>query len=175
MTTAYTNAGDVVVAAEEVYVAQQDSQLLIDVMAKTGLAPGRRVADLCTGSGVVALAAATQGASAVTAFDICTRAVRCARANALARGVDVQVHLGSWARAVEYGPFDLVLCNPPYVPHDPDEAELVPAQPVPLGRSMPAATVAWCWTRCALRRPSCSSTAVACWWCIRSSPESRRP
>lgn len=131
MTTAYTNAGDVVVAAEEVYVAQQDSQLLIDVMAKTGLAPGRRVADLCTGSGVVALAAATQGASAVTAFDICTRAVRCARANALARGVDVQVHLGSWARAVEYGPFDLVLCNPPYVPHDPDEAELVPAQAGP--------------------------------------------
>ena len=29
------------------------------------------------------------------------------------------VHLGSWARAVEFGPYDLVVCNPPYVPHDP--------------------------------------------------------
>jgi hypothetical protein len=50
VTTAYTDLGDVV-AAEEVYAAQQDSQLLIEVMAETGLAAGRRVADLCTGSG----------------------------------------------------------------------------------------------------------------------------
>ena len=41
---------------------EQDSQLLIDVMEKTGLAAGRRVADLCTGSGVVAIAAARQQA-----------------------------------------------------------------------------------------------------------------
>jgi release factor glutamine methyltransferase len=33
--------------------------------------------------------------------------------------VDVAVHLGSWARSVEFGPYDLVVCNPPYVPHDP--------------------------------------------------------
>ena len=78
-------------------------------LEKTGLAIGRRIADLCTGSGVVA----------ITAFDICPRAVRCARVNAVCAGVDVDVHLGSWARAVEFAPFDLVVCNPPYVPHDP--------------------------------------------------------
>jgi release factor glutamine methyltransferase len=33
--------------------------------------------------------------------------------------VDVAVHRGSWARAVEFGPYDLIVCNPPYVPHDP--------------------------------------------------------
>lgn len=119
MTTAYPNKRDVVVAAEGVYAPQQDSRLLIDVMEKTGLAMGRRVADLCTGSGVVAITAAQQCASAVTAFDICARAVRCARVNAACAGVDVDVHLGSWARAVEFAPFDLVVCNPPYVPHDP--------------------------------------------------------
>ncbi len=127
MTTAYTDVGDVVVVAEGVYAPQQDSQLLIDVMEKTGLAAGRRVADLCTGSGVVAIAAARQQASAVTAFDICPRAVRCARANALAAGVGAEVHLGSWARAMEFGPFDLVVCNPPYVPHACDEPEIMPA------------------------------------------------
>jgi release factor glutamine methyltransferase len=47
-------------------------------------------------------------------------AVRCARANTLAAGVDVDVHLGSWTRAVEFGPFDVVVCNPPYVPHNAD-------------------------------------------------------
>jgi len=89
-------------------------------MEKADLARGRRVVDLCTGSGVVAVAAGGQKASHVTAFDVCSRSVRCARMNALSAGVAVDVHLGSWARATEFGPFDLVLCNPPYVPHDPD-------------------------------------------------------
>ena len=120
MTTAYPDERDGVVAAEGVYAPQEDSRLLIDVMEKTGLAIGRRVADLCTGSGVVAITAAEQGASAVTAYDICARAVRCARINAVCAGVDVDVHLGSWARAIEFAPFDLIVCNPPYVPHDPN-------------------------------------------------------
>ncbi len=92
-------------------------------MEKTGLALGRKVADLCTGSGVAAIAASEQGASEVTAFDICPRAVHFARRNALTSGADVAVHLGSWARAAEFGPYDLVVCNPPYVPHDPSVDE----------------------------------------------------
>ena len=113
--------------AAGVYAPQEDSRFLVDVMEKTGLARGRRAADLCTGSGVVAIAAAEQGASAVTAFDVCQTAVRCARMNALGAGVDVDVHLGSWARAAEFGPYDLIVCNPPYVPHDPD----APCAPIP--------------------------------------------
>ena len=61
MTTAYPDERDGVVAAEGVYAPQEDSRLLIDVMEKTGLAMGRRVADLCTGSGVVAITAAAAG------------------------------------------------------------------------------------------------------------------
>nr|WP_101951565.1 HemK2/MTQ2 family protein methyltransferase [Mycobacterium sp. 3519A] len=118
LTTAYTDL-DQPAVIEGVYTPQEDSQLLIDVMEKTGLARGHRVADLCTGSGVAAIAAYEQGATEVSAFDICPRAVHCARTNAATAGVDVAVHLGSWARAVEFGPYDLVVCNPPYVPHDP--------------------------------------------------------
>jgi release factor glutamine methyltransferase len=127
VSTAYTDERDVVVAAQGVYAPQDDSRVLIDVLEKTGLAIGRRIADLCTGSGVVAITAAAQGASAVTAFDICPGAVRCARVNAVCAGVDVDVHLGSWARAVEFAPFDLVVCNPPYVPHDPRVNNALPA------------------------------------------------
>ena len=123
LTTAYTDL-DAPLVADGVYPPQEDSQLLIDVMEKTGLARGRRVADLCTGSGVVAIAAADQGASEVAAFDICPRAVHYARQRVSAAGVDVAVHLGSWARAAEHGPYDLVVCNPPYVPHDPSIADL---------------------------------------------------
>jgi release factor glutamine methyltransferase len=123
LTTAYTDL-DVPVVSDGVYTPQEDSQLLIDVMDKTGLARNRRVADLCTGSGVVAIAAADQGASEVAAYDICPRAVHFARQQASTAGVDVAVHLGSWARAAESGPYDLVVCNPPYVPHDPSIEDL---------------------------------------------------
>jgi release factor glutamine methyltransferase len=118
VTTAYTDP-ETLVVPEGVYAPREDSRLIVDVMEKSGLALGRRVADLCTGSGVVALSAYEQGASEVTAFDICPRAVQCARTNAYLAGVDVAVHLGSWARAIEFCPYDLVVCNPPYVPHDP--------------------------------------------------------
>ena len=115
------------VAAQGVYAPQEDSRVLTDVLEKTGLAIGRRIADLCTGSGVVAITAAALGASAVTAFDICPRAVRCARVNAVCAGVDVDVHLESWAARGRVAPFDLVVCNPPYVPHDPRVNNALPA------------------------------------------------
>ncbi|WP_046321615.1 HemK2/MTQ2 family protein methyltransferase [Mycobacterium sp. UM_Kg1] len=99
-----------------VYAPQDDSHLLIDAMKDTGLAGGARVLDLCTGSGVVAIAAAELGAASVTAYDICPRAVRSARDNARAAGVDVRIRQGTWSAALRCAPFDLVVANPPYVP-----------------------------------------------------------
>lgn len=127
MTTAYPYEPDsrlIGTVADGVYAPLEDSRLLVDVMRKTGLALGSTVADLCTGSGVLAVSAAAQGAAHVSAFDICARAVRCARANARMHDVDIDVHVGSWARAAEFGPYDLIVCNPPYVPHDPEGAPL---------------------------------------------------
>ena len=108
--------------------------MLCEVMAQTRLVPGRRVADLCTGSGVVAIKAAALGAASVTAFDVSDAAVRCARANAHASGVDVKVQLGTCSSAIAFAPFDVVVSNPPYVPTPPGvDAEAVPAQAGPAG------------------------------------------
>ena len=125
MTSAYIDAQEPVPAAG-VYPPQHDSHLLIEAMTDAGLPAGKRVADLCTGSGIVAIAAADAGATEVKAFDVCPQAVRFARANAL--GTCVDVRLGSWSRAVEFGPFDLVVVNPPYVPEGPvDDSAGIPA------------------------------------------------
>ena len=102
-----------------VYAPQQDSHLLIDAMETSGLVGRSRVLDLCTGSGVVAIAAAEMGAGSVTAFDICPRAVRCARDNSRAAGVDVDIRHGPWTGALACEPFDVVVSNPPYVPSPP--------------------------------------------------------
>jgi len=118
VTTAY-NAPSKSLDVDGVYPPQQDSQLLIDCLRKTGLARGRKVLDVCTGSGVVAIAASECGAASVVAFDICPRAVSCSRGNAMGAGVDVDVRQGSWSSALDYAPFDLIVSNPPYVPTPP--------------------------------------------------------
>lgn len=87
----------------------------------------RTVLDICTGSGVVAVAAAQLGAAAVHAVDICRRAVKCARVNAANAGVSVDVRRGSWSDAAALGGYDVVVANPPYVPTGPvGECDSVP-------------------------------------------------
>jgi release factor glutamine methyltransferase len=116
-----------VVTPAGVYPPQEDSQLLVDTLMESGLAPGRRVADLCTGSGVVAVAAAALGADKVMAFEISPDAVDCAEANAYVAGVSVDIRCGSWTLAAEHGPFDVITANPPYVPAGPlAHTEVIP-------------------------------------------------
>jgi release factor glutamine methyltransferase len=119
-----------------VYPPQHDSQLLIDMLEKTELARGWRVLDLCTGSGVVAIAAAELGAASVTAFDICPHAVRCSRGNAVHAGVVIDVREGSCSGALDHAPFDVIVSNPPYVPTPPaGDTEVIPITAGP----------AWAW------------------------------
>jgi release factor glutamine methyltransferase len=132
MTSAYADLPGELTAPEGVYAPQHDSELLTEVLQSTGLARSGRVVDLCTGGGVAAISAAVQGAEDVMAFDVSAEAVRCARHNAFTAGVDVDVRLGTWLLAIEFGPFDLVVCNPPYVPQPPGgDVEVIPAQAGP--------------------------------------------
>ncbi|TDH49429.1 methyltransferase domain-containing protein [Mycobacterium eburneum] len=103
-------------AVDGVYAPQEDSRLLITALERADLARHRRVLDLCTGSGIVAIAAAELGAASVTAFEICPRAVRCSRSNARNAGVDVQIREGPCTRALGDPPFEVIVSNPPYVP-----------------------------------------------------------
>ena len=108
-----------------VYRPQQDSYLLVQALQEAAIA-GRRVLDLCSGSGVVAMAAAGLGAGSVSGFDICPRAVRYARTRASVAGARVDIRLGSWTQALECPPFDVVACNPPYVSTQPDGGGATP-------------------------------------------------
>lgn len=119
MTSTYPVAAEVL-AVPAVYQPQQDSRLLVRAIHDSGLIPGRRVLDLCTGSGFVAIAAAEMGCASVTAFDICSHAVHSTRGNAVVAGVEIDVRQGSWIAAMRCAPFDVVVSNPPYVPTPPE-------------------------------------------------------
>jgi release factor glutamine methyltransferase len=85
---------------------------------------GASVLDVFTGSGVLAVAAAAEGAADVTAVDVSRRAVACARINARLNGVTLRARRGDLFAPVAGRRFDAIVANPPYVPGDlsPDRA-----------------------------------------------------
>ena len=105
-----------VYAPEGVYAPRRDTTLLSETAAAR-LSDGRggEALDLCTGSGAVALSMAAQGAR-VTAVDIDEFAVETARENAERLGLRLEVLLGDLFAPVRARTFDLITCNPPYLP-----------------------------------------------------------
>ncbi|WP_424570885.1 HemK2/MTQ2 family protein methyltransferase [Streptomyces sp. CH-036] len=97
-----------------VYAPQHDTHLLMRAVGRELRGPGRRVLELGTGSGALAVHAARLGAR-VTAVDISRRAVLCARLNAALHRQRVTVRYGDLS-SVARGGYDVVISNPPYVP-----------------------------------------------------------
>nr|WP_196791349.1 HemK2/MTQ2 family protein methyltransferase [Motilibacter aurantiacus] len=98
------------------YRAQGDTQLLAETLRRRDLAAGRRVLDVGTGGGALALAAARAGASDVTAVDLSLRSVLTARLNSRVNRTPITVRQGDLFAPVRGERFGLVLANPPYVP-----------------------------------------------------------
>ncbi|MEU0134031.1 HemK2/MTQ2 family protein methyltransferase [Streptomyces sp. NPDC006296] len=98
-----------------VYAPQHDTRLLMAALNREGIGSGTEVLDVGTGSGALALHAALLGAR-VTAVDVARRAVATARLNALLHRRRITVQRGDLLSAVPERSYDLVVCNPPYVP-----------------------------------------------------------
>jgi len=116
-----------------VLIPRADSETLLEAAAEhfTGRGPGR-VLDLGTGPGTLLLAALDEWPMAHgIGVDASEAALAYARRNAerLALAARADFRIGDWAEGLE-GPFDLLLCNPPYIQAgaalDPDVAEWEP-------------------------------------------------
>jgi release factor glutamine methyltransferase len=97
-----------------------DSWMLAAAAEREQLSPGHRALDLCTGSGVVAIAAARSGAHA-SAVDVSRRAAAAAWVNARLNGQRVRVRSGHLFDPVADERFELITSNPPYVPAPTDD------------------------------------------------------
>ena len=104
-----------------VFRPRSDTWLLAELIRSEDRIPGSAVLDVCTGSGVLAVAAAQRGARQVTAVDVSRRAVLSAWLNARLNGVRVRALRGDLFAPVRDEPFDAIVSNPPYLPADGDE------------------------------------------------------
>ena len=96
---------------------RDDTETLVDwALALLPVDAPRRVLDLGTGSGAIALAIAQQRPLAqVVAVDASADALAVARANAERLGLRVDMRLGDWLTPVAGERLDLIVSNPPYI------------------------------------------------------------
>jgi release factor glutamine methyltransferase len=115
------------VVGPAVLIPRPETEVVVEVaMSELARLGGRRVADLGTGSGAIALSIAFETAGVeVFATDSSHAAITVASANlsALGRKVAPRVRLleGDWYRALPgrlAGTFDVIVANPPYIAED---------------------------------------------------------
>ncbi|NIK31977.1 protein-(glutamine-N5) methyltransferase, release factor-specific [Xanthomonas arboricola] len=99
-------------------IPRADTEVLVELaLERLDARPGRRVADLGTGSGAIALAIASERPQAqVIATDASAAALAVARRNADGhRLCNVECRQGSWFAPLAGERFDLIASNPPYI------------------------------------------------------------
>lgn len=101
---------------DKTYEPYEDTVLLADGVEAE---PGMACLEICTGTGLVALVLAREAGAAV-ATDINPRACALARENALANDLWLDVACMDLAEGLD-APFDVIACNPPYLPTAPED------------------------------------------------------
>ena len=76
-----------------------------------------RILDLCCGSGCIGLTLkAARPDAAVTLSDLSADALAVSAANSRSLGLDAELHRGDLLEGFHDSAFDLIICNPPYIP-----------------------------------------------------------
>ena len=108
----------------DVLIPRPDTETLVDAVLRRIKLEGKsaeplRIADLCTGSGAIAVALASQlPAATFVATDTSDAALSVAKRNVeqLGYGDRIDCRLGDLAEPLGSETFDLVTANPPYIP-----------------------------------------------------------
>lgn len=98
---------------EEVYEPREDSFLLVHNLPDV---KGKKVLDVGTGSGILAIEAAERGGR-VVAVDVNPDAIKTARENALKNAVGIEFRVSDLFSNVPEK-FEVLLFNPPYLPYE---------------------------------------------------------
>lgn len=101
---------------DSVYEPRDDSFLIADEIYKHELS-GKKVLDVGTGCGILAIISAKEGAEKVIATDVNSSALADARMNARIQGVEDRIEFRKSDIFSDINEkFDLIVSNPPYLP-----------------------------------------------------------
>jgi len=96
-------------------IPRQDTEVLVEEVSR--VAEGKRVLDLCTGTGCILLSLAKLcSLSRAVGTDISAGAVETARKNAMRLEAEAEFFCGDLFSAVPKERFDIIVSNPPYIP-----------------------------------------------------------
>lgn len=116
-------AGINLTVTPNVYSGGIDSKLMCQVIK---ILPSDSVLDLCTGTGIIALKAATLGANRVIGTDLNPSAIKAANLNKKKLGLkNIEFKEGDLFEPVKGQKFDVITINPPYTSKKPaDKTEI---------------------------------------------------
>lgn len=110
----YTNFyGYNILVKNGVLIPRPETELLCEQVVKR--ANGKKILDLCTGSGAIAIATKLSAVCEVVASDVSEAALEVAKYNAEVLSADVNFVQSDLFESVE-GKFDVIVSNPPYIP-----------------------------------------------------------
>lgn len=105
---------------EHVLIPRQDTETLAELVLQEQQSTEKKLLDLCTGSGCIAISLAVKGGyESVTATDLSEEALKVAERNAKAHQKEIIFRQGDLFTALpqsEAGTFDIITSNPPYIP-----------------------------------------------------------
>ena len=105
---------------EHVLIPRQDTETLVELVLQEQQSTEKKLLDLCTGSGCIAISLAVKGGyETVTATDLSEEALKVAERNAKAHQKEIIFRQGDLFTALpqsEAGTFDIITSNPPYIP-----------------------------------------------------------
>ncbi len=105
---------------EHVLIPRQDTETLVELVLQEQQGREKKLLDLCTGSGCIAISLAVKGGyESVTATDLSEEALKVAERNAKAHQKKIIFRQGDLFTALpqsEAGTFDIITSNPPYIP-----------------------------------------------------------
>ena len=99
---------------EHVLIPRQDTETLVELVLQEQQGREKKLLDLCTGSGCIAISLAVKGGyESVTATDLSEEALKVAERNAKTHQKKI---IFSALPRTEAGTFDIITSNPPYIP-----------------------------------------------------------